>query len=109
MKVRDFKELVVWQKSIDLTVEIYAIVKKFPKEEIYSLTDQIKRASVSISSNIAERAGRSSTKKFIHFLDIALGYATELETQIIISQKIGFLEDISSISEKNYCYPQNDK
>ena len=100
MKVRDFKELIVWQKAIDLTVEVYVIVNSFPKEELYGLTDQIKRASVSIPSNIAEGAERSSTKEFIHFLDIALGSAAELETQMIISQKIGFFEDISNITEK---------
>lgn len=99
-KIRDYKELVVWQKSIDLVVDIYALLKSFPKDEVFSLVSQIKRAAVSIPSNIAEGTERTSTKEFIHFLDIALGSAAELETQIIISYKIGYLKDISIIFNK---------
>lgn len=75
--MNNFKELVVWQKSIDLSVKIYEIANGFPKEEIYGLSSQIRRCVVSIPSNIAEGAGRNSKKEFSHFLSIALGSSFE--------------------------------
>jgi four helix bundle protein len=89
--MKDYKELDVWKRSIDLVVKVYAIIKTFPKEEIYALSDQIKRAAVSIPSNIAEGASRNSAKEFIQFLSIALGSTSELETQVIIAEKIGYI------------------
>ena len=82
----DYKDLNVWKDSIDLVENIYKLVNTFPKEEVYALTDQLKRASVSIPSNIAEGSNRNTTKEFIQFLYIALGSASEVETQLIISQ-----------------------
>lgn len=83
-----FKELKVWGKAIELVLEIYKIVSKFPKDEIFGLTSQIKRAAVSIPSNIAEGAGRNSDKDFVRFLSIAQGSSYELYTQIVLANKL---------------------
>ena len=103
------KDLVVWQKSIDLVVDIYKLCEEFPATEKYGLSSQIQRAAVSIPSNIAEGAGRNSTKEYIRFLNIAQGSLSELETQLIISEKIGFkikhltiFVDIENISKMLY-------
>jgi len=84
-------DLDVWNKSIVLVSKIYKTTVKFPKEEIYGLTSQIKRASISIPSNIAEGASRQTNKEFIQFLYIALGFASEVETQLIIANNLGFI------------------
>ncbi len=89
--MKDYKELEVWKKGISLVLNIYETTKNFPKDERFALTDQIKRAAVSIPSNIAEGASRNTTKEFVQFLYIALGSASELETQIIIAEKLGYL------------------
>lgn len=78
--MRTHKELLVWQKSMLLVEEIYRLVKRLPKEETYALSDQMRRAAVSIPSNIAEGNARNSPKEFQHFLYISLGSAAELET-----------------------------
>ena len=93
-------DLDVWKKSIEFVAEIYKMTKDFPKEEIYGLTSQIRRASVSIPSNIAEGAARNSTKEFIQFLYIALGSASETETQLIIAKEIGYLENNSFLLDE---------
>lgn len=93
-----YKDLIVWQKSIDLVVEIYKITKSFPKEEVFGLTSQMKRCAVSISSNIAEGSKRGTKKDYRHFLLTALGSGAELETQIVIAKKLSFSE-ISTFSE----------
>ena len=90
--IRSHKDLNVWQRSVDFTVNIYSITKDFPPEELYGLSSQMRRASVSIASNIAEGFGRSS-KEFVRFLQIALGSAAELETQIEIATRIGYISD----------------
>ena len=89
MAVKNFKELVVWQKSMELTLIIYHLVKHFPKEEMYALTSQICRAAVSIPSNIAEGQGRQSKAEFLNFLSIANGSLAEVETQLLIAIKLG--------------------
>ena len=91
-KLRTHKDLDVWKKSIDLVAEIYEITKSFPKDEIYGITNQIRRAAVSIPSNVAEGAGRNHDKEFIQFLYISLGSCSELETQIVISSKIKYID-----------------
>ena len=91
--MKDYKELEVWKKGILLVLKIYEIVRTFPKDEHYALTDQIRRAVVSIPSNIAEGASRNTTKEFIQFLYVALGSASELETQIIIAEKLGYIKN----------------
>ena len=93
----NYKDLIVWQKAMDLTVEIYKLVKKLPKEESYSLSDQMRRAAVSIPSNIAEGQERNSKKEFIRFLSIAQGSRAELETQLLICQKTGYLADTDTL------------
>jgi four helix bundle protein len=94
-------DLDVWKKAIDFVTEIYKVTESFPKTEIYGLTNQIRRCAVSIPSNIAEGAARTSTKEFSHFLSIALGSIAELETQLIISKNLEFLlkTNFDSLSE----------
>ena len=84
------KGLEVWKRSIDLVIEIYSLSKKLPSDEKFGLISQLKRSAVSIPSNIAEGAGRSSTKELIRFIDIASGSLSELETQLILVKKLGF-------------------
>ena len=79
-----YRDLVVWQKSMELTEEIYRLVKTLPREETYGLSDQMRRAAVSVPSNIAEGHGRNSEKEFIRFLCMAKGSVFELETQILL-------------------------
>ena len=100
MKSSDFRQLKVWQKAMDLTVEIYSLVKCLPKEETYALSDQMRRAVVSIPSNIAEGQGRNSDKEFINFLSIARGSLWELETQIEICELLHYID--SSLTSKVY-------
>ena len=91
--MKNYRELPFWQKSMDLAVEIYKLVKLLPKEETYALSDQMRRAVVSIPSNIAEGQGRDSTKEYIYFLNIARGSCFELETQIRICINVGYLNE----------------
>lgn len=88
MYIKSYKELVVWQKSIELVKEIYKLTNNFPKSEAYGLTHQIRRAVVSIPSNIAEGYGRRSTGAYTQFYSIAYGSALEVETQLIISKEL---------------------
>ncbi len=90
--MNNYKELKIWQKSVDLAVNVYQITKDFPKEELYGITSQIRRSAVSIASNIAEGAGRNSKKDFNNFLGISNGSTCELETQLIIAQKVDFID-----------------
>jgi len=91
--MKTHKDLDVWKKSIEFVTEIYKVSKDFPKEEIYGITSQIRRAAVSIPSNISEGAGRSSDKEFAHFISIALGSIAETETQLIIVKNLGYLSE----------------
>jgi four helix bundle protein len=84
----NFKDLIVWQKSKNLTVVVYKLCKELPKEEVYGLRSQIQRSSVSVPSNIAEGYRRNSNKEFAHFLYIATGSCAELETQLILVNEI---------------------
>jgi len=86
--IQSYKDLIVWQKSISLVVEIYNLTSCFPKEELYGLTSQMRRSAVSIPSNIAEGRGRGTARDFMQFLRIALGSTNELETQIVISKRL---------------------
>ncbi|MDD5626330.1 MAG: four helix bundle protein [Patescibacteria group bacterium] len=88
--IYSYKDLIVWQKAITLVIEIYTLTNKFPKEEIYGLTSQMRRAAISIPSNIAEGRRRGSKKEFHQFLLIAYGSGAELETQIEIAKKLPF-------------------
>jgi len=91
MNVRYHKDLVVWQKAMDLAKEVYLLVKKLPKEETYALSSQMRRAAISIPSNIAEGQARNSTKEFVQFLSIARGSKAELQTQLLLCVEIGYL------------------
>lgn len=89
--MHNYKELKVWQKARELVKFIYLLTNKFPKEEIYGITSQMRRATVSIASNIAEGSGFGSDKNFIHFLEISYSSASELETQVILSFDLDFV------------------
>ncbi|WP_365685407.1 four helix bundle protein [Ruminococcus sp.] len=88
-----FQNLIVWQRAMELVEEIYRLIKFLPKEETYALSDQMRRAVVSIPSNIAEGAGRKTNSDFAHFLVIARGSRYELETQILICIRLGFIKE----------------
>ncbi len=92
--MHNFKNIIAWQKSRELVKEVYLLTAMFPKEEVYGLTSQIKRASVSIPSNVAEGTSRGD-KDFSRFLDYSIGSSFELETQLILSNDLGFLSDKS--------------
>lgn len=102
------KELDVWKEAIELVVKIYKLTVDFPSSEKYGLISQIRRSAVSIPSNIAEGAARGSTKEYIHFLNISLASLSELETQLIISEKLEYpsnpeiLEALLQIQAKIY-------
>jgi four helix bundle protein len=91
MGSKSYRDLLVWQKGIDLVKEIYLLSDQFPNQEIYGLTNQIRRAAVSIPSNIAEGQGRNNNKEFRRYLKIALGSIAEIDTQLEISRSLGFI------------------
>ena len=101
-KIRSFTDLIVWQEGHKLVIMIYEITKKFPKEEIYSLVDQMRRAATSITSNIAEGFGRQGYKEKLHFYYQAQGSLIELKNQILISKDVGYLkpDDLGKLAEK---------
>jgi four helix bundle protein len=92
MAVKDYRELIAWQKAMDLVERVYSITKRFPREELYGLISQIRRASVSIPSNIAEGQARRTTKDFLHFLAVSYGSLKEVETQILIAERLGYIQ-----------------
>lgn len=94
-KIQNHKDLTVWQRSMELCEEVYKNLKTFPVDEKFGLTSQIKRCSVSIPSNIAEGKSRGGVKEYIHFLYIALGSASELQIQLELSYRLGFLKEIT--------------
>lgn len=94
--MHDFKKLMVWQESMDLVVSAYQVLRQFPQEEIYGLSSQIRRCSVSIPSNIAENAGRDHNNDFKRFITYSIGSSNELETQFLLAKRLNYLED------KNY-------
>lgn len=88
-----FRNLLVWQKSMELVTKMYSSTQKFPKEELFGLTSQIRRSAVSIPSNIAEGYGRDSNKEYLRFLNISIGSLFELQTQIEIAKNIMYLNE----------------
>ena len=92
MAIKSYRDLIVWQKAMDLVEDVYKKTKGFPREELYGLTSQLRRAVVSVPSNIAEGQGRDSTKEFLHHLSIAYGSLCEVGTQILIANRLGYLE-----------------
>ncbi len=93
MQTSDFKDLRVWQQSMDVVTDIYKLMGHLPMEEKFGLSDQIRRASVSIPSNIAEGQARGSNKEFCHFLSISRGSLAEVETQLLLTVRLGFLQE----------------
>jgi four helix bundle protein len=93
------KNLKIWQNSIQLVIEVYNLTRAFPKEELYGLSSQMRRAAISVPSNIAEDAARKNKTEYLQFLYISLGSLSELETQLIISEKIGYCEDVKMLAE----------
>jgi len=100
--MKTHKDLDVWNKAIDFVSDIYMLTKTFPKEELYGLTSQIRRAAISIPSNIAEGAARTSSKEFSQFLSIALGSIAETDTQLIISNNLNYINEqqLNKLSSK---------
>jgi four helix bundle protein len=100
--MKDFKELEIWQKGYEMTIEVFNLTKTLPSEEKYGLISQMRRSSQSIPTNIAEGCGRNSQKELLRFSSIAMGSASELEYQLILSKDIGFItpQDYTGINEK---------
>ncbi|HQT23487.1 MAG: four helix bundle protein [Sphingobacteriales bacterium 17-39-43] len=90
--MHNIKDLKIWNKSIDLAIRVYDVSAKFPVDERYGLISQIRRCAVSIPSNISEGAGRNSNKEFLQFLGIANGSSYELQTQLVITERLGFID-----------------
>ena len=91
--IRTYRDLLVWQKAMTLVTEVYRLSRRFPKEETYGLTSQIRRCGVSVPSNIAEGCGRNSTSDYVRFLRMAMGSLYELQTQAEIARNLGYLDD----------------
>lgn len=113
--MHDYRQLKVWQKAIDLVVDIYNLTAEFPKEEKYGLISQMRRSAVSVPSNIAEGAGRNSDKEFCHFLSNAQGSNCELETQMHVSERLNLINKelcqqvcakITEVQKMNYSLQQ---
>ncbi len=111
--MHNLKELKIWQKAMDLAVNVYKATQHFPKEETYNLTAQTRRSAISIPSNIAEGAGRNSANEFVHFLGISNGSSYELQTQLIISDRLNLLKEetlnpllgsIDELQKMNYSF-----
>ena len=96
MEESNFKKLIVWQKAMDFVDEVYALQRGFPRAEVFGLGDQLRRAVVSIPSNIAEGSGRTSSKELVHFLSIARGSVYEVVTQLIVAKRQGLIPDIAT-------------
>ncbi len=91
--MRNFRQYEIWQRAVDIADKVYKICDDFPKFELYALSDQLRRAVVSISSNIAEGSSRTSTLEFAHYLEISIGSAFEVETQLLIAKRRGYITD----------------
>ena len=98
MTVKSYQELETWQVAMRLVAEVYRVTKEFPKEELYGLTNQLRRAAVSVPSNIAEGQGRDSTKEFLHHLSIARGSLYETETQLLIARQLDYIKQADADS-----------
>ena len=90
--IRNFKELDIWKRGVELVKEVYSVTERFPDDELYGLTSQMRRSAISIPSNIAEGFRRKHTKEFKHFLRVSLGSLAELETQIVIAKELFYIE-----------------
>ncbi len=102
-KIMSYKDLIVWQKGMDLAEQVYQLTGSFPQSELYSLTNQMRRSAVSIVSNIAEGKGRESKKEYLYFLSIAQGSLAELETQILLSVRFKYLDEDKAKESLSLC------
>ena len=102
VSARNYRELIVWQEGIKLAKSVYKLTEKFPRQETYALADQIRRAVVSVPSNIAEGQARKAPGDFRRFLHISLGSLAEVDTQLTLAQEFGYLsrEDVDSMDEQ---------
>ncbi len=94
--IKSYRDLIVWQKGIDLVTEVYKLTRKFPSYEVYALVNQLQRSAVSIPSNIAEGQARQHTGEFRQFLYVALGSAAEVDTQIVIAHRLGYITQVEA-------------
>ena len=101
--MKDYKDLVSWQKSMQLAVEVYQLTKQLPKEEVYGLVSQLRRAAISISSNIAEGYGRESTMEYARFLKFARGSLYETETQLTLCEKLQYMTKTDTAHAFSLC------
>ncbi len=92
MGLRSYKEMTVWQKSFQLAEEVYRLTSLFPREELYGLTSQMRRAAIAIPSNVAEGYSRNSRKEYLHFIEIAFSSGAELETQLLLSESLNLAQ-----------------
>jgi four helix bundle protein len=93
MSIQSFRELEVWRVAMDLATECYRVTKPFPKDELFGMTSQIRRASASIPANIAEGQGRESTKEFLNFLSIARGSLMEVQTHLLLAERVDLIHE----------------
>ncbi len=100
MPERKHQQLLVWQESMALVKLVYTLTNSFPREELYGLTSQMRRAAVSVPSNIAEGAARNGPKEFLHFLGLARGSLSELDTQLILARELGYLGCFDATEQK---------
>jgi four helix bundle protein len=101
MRSSDFRKLIVWQKAMDLTMEVYSLVKLLPREENYCLSDQMRRAAVSVPANIAEGQGRDTDKEYNRFISIARGSLWELLTHIDICERLSYISAVQSAKARD--------
>jgi four helix bundle protein len=94
---RNHRDLLVWQKSIELVTDIYSLSSHFPKSEQFALTSQLRRAAISVPANIAEGAARKSSKEYLQFLSIASGSLSELDTLVMLCERLSYAEDVSKL------------
>ena len=97
-KIRDFNDLIVWQKSMELAQKVYVVTQTFPKLEVFGLVAQLRRSAVSVPSNTAEGNGRRTTRDYVSFLYIARGSLAELRTQLTLARKLGYLPESAEIT-----------
>lgn len=95
--MKTHKDLRIWGKGLDLVTSVYKLTKEFPKEEMYGLSSQMRRSSISYPSNIAEGAARKSKSEYLRFIYISLGSLSELETQVIISKNLGYVSNVEKL------------
>ena len=96
MGIQSYRELEIWQLSMDLAEECYRVTKGFPREELFGMTSQIRRAAASIPANIAEGQGREHTREFLHHLSVARGSLMELETHLMLSHRVGLIDQVKA-------------